>query len=314
MKQYNAFQEQSNDLGFDAVVGAARAAANPLESAGPPAPIPRLQYPYNIKKLEYWIKFSAVKREKHTRDSNTNSSPLATILLPVPSHLGTGYKNNWDNETVGVLGRVGASIGRGATHPAEVGQDVKDLIGSIRKGSAASAQGIFRESMKKFGYGYLNFASSGESGSGLQGLPLVGDLIRGAKLGAGMTGNPHRAMLFNNVDFRTHRFEYALSAQNAEESEQIRQIIFRFKYHAAPDLRLDTQFFGYPDEFDITFNHPDFLFTIAPSVLTSFVVNYHGQDHVAYFKDTHAPVSVTIAMEFTELTIITKSDIMDRNR
>lgn len=290
------------------------ALADPTAKAGTPPPPEDLQYPGNIKKLEYWIKFKAVSREKHTRDTNTLATPLATITLPVPSHLGTGYKNNYDNETIGVLGRTGAAIGRGATHPADVNHDVKDLIGSIRKGSAANAEGILRDSFNKFKYAYLNFASSGESGSGMQGLPIIGDLIRGVKLGAGLTGNPHRAMLFNNVDFRTHRFEYALAAQNEEESDQIRRIIRRFKYHGAPDLRLDTQFFGYPDEFDITFNHPDYLFTIAPSVLTSFSVNYHGQDQVAYFRDTHAPVSVNIAMEFTELTILTKNDIWSKGR
>ena len=67
-------------------------------------------------------------------------------------------------------------------------------------------------------------------------------------------------------------------------------------------------FFQYPDEFLITFPSDQFLFKIGTSVLTSFTVDY-TPDGGSYFHVNGAPVSVAMSLQFTELDILTKTEI-----
>jgi hypothetical protein len=274
-----------------------------------------LKFPGDIVNLQYWMRFAVVKREKQSRESNTTTKPLATILLPIPTSLATGYKAGYDNETIGVLGSIGAgaaNVYKGGAD--QLKHDVSNLIETVRKGSADDAIRMVRGSIGKLGAVGANFLLSGESGSGLGEFPLLGDMIKGAKFAMGLQPNPHRAMLFNNVDFRSHHFDFEFMPQSKEESDMVREIIYRFKYHGAPGTEYNHQFFTYPDEFDITFNYPDYLFTIAPSVLTGCSVNYHGSGAPLYFRDTHAPVHMTLSLDFTEVSITTKHEIEHQGR
>ena len=85
---------------------------------------------------------------------------------------------------------------------------------------------------------------------------------------------------------------------------------------------LGSHYFKYPNKFQIDFHYPKYLFSIAPSVLTSFAVNYHGEGVPLYFGEQEdgfseqqpAPFSVELDMTFQEVTIQTKQTVKDYNR
>jgi hypothetical protein len=80
----------------------------------------------------------------------------------------------------------------------------------------------------------------------------------------------------------------------------------------APGYAAEGHFFTYPEQFDIEFHYPNYLFDIGASVMTDFSVNYHSEGGSYYFDETNAPVSVTLSMTFQELTVNTKGNIGTR--
>lgn len=270
-----------------------------------------VHFPDNLENLDHWIRFAAVERTEAWRDSNIKTEPLASIYLPIPSKLSTGYAMTYGTEGIGALGTVGAKMGTIAKDLLSGKTSIKDMINTVTTKTAEVAKQEFRGALKEGGALALNYVASGETGLGTGSL----NLLKGAMMGAGVAANPHQAMIFQTVEFRKHTFDYQFAAKNPTESEMIKKIIYLFKYHAAPGfIYHGHNFFKYPDEFDISFHYPNYLFTIAPSVLTSLTVDYTGSDQAAFFRDTHAPVHITVHLEFTELTIVTKDRIRDHGR
>src|SRR5690606_36487625 len=82
--------------------------------------------------------------------------------------------------------------------------------------------------------------------------------------------NPHMAALFSHPRFRTFEFTWDLSPKSAKESDDLRNILYQFKYHMHPSLRNPdrtinaNRWFTYPNNFQIAFYTPgdpgDFLF------------------------------------------------------
>ena len=170
----------------------------------------------------------------------------------------------------------------------------------------------------------------------------------------GVARNPHKVVLFDSVGFRKHSFSYQFTPKNRKESETLKEIIRLFKYHASPGMNPDVtikmdkinsmlatsdkdgkvtggsgklkdvklsggkHFFKYPEFWRIKFHHPEFLFTIGESVLTSIDVNYHGGGSVSYARDTAdatpAPTQVNLNLSFMETEIITKENIDSEGR
>ena len=154
----------------------------------------------------------------------------------------------------------------------------------------------------------------------------------------GIARNPHKVVLFDSIGFRKHSFTYQFTPKNRKESETLKEIIRLFKYHASPGMNptktVDLgksglkalegaqltlsggkHFFKYPEFWRIKFHHPEFLFAIGESVLTSVDVNYHGGGSVSYARDTAdatpAPTQVNLNLSFMETDIITKEKIED---
>ena len=53
----------------------------------------------------------------------------------------------------------------------------------------------------------------------------VGDVAAGVSIDTGLAINPHLAVVFQGVGFRTHAFQYKFIARNQVESDVIKNII-----------------------------------------------------------------------------------------
>ena len=136
--------------------------------------------------------------------------------------------------------------------------------------------------------------------------------------GAGIAVNPYMAMIYESPSLRTHQFNWKLVAKNFDESMKIREIIYLFKFHSAPEIPSTTGMGGllkYPQQFDVDVHHEAFLYNIGPSVLTGMEVDYHP-DGILYHASggLKLPVSVGLSLTVQEVSIVTKTEIKKFNR
>lgn len=127
-----------------------------------------------------------------------------------------------------------------------------------------------------------------------------------------MTTNPFREMLFQQVEYRSFKFNYRFLPKNAAEVDHIKKIIDLFKFHMHPELSSGNLFFIYPAEFQIMYyfkgKENTYFHKIAPSALTNLNVTYGSGPGMSSFHDG-TPTEVNISLDFTELEIMTKERI-----
>lgn len=140
----------------------------------------------------------------------------------------------------------------------------------------------------------------------------VGDPKALLDYGTGTTPNPFRAQMFKSVDNRVFVFEYKFLPRTAAESETVRQIIHKFKYHMHPEISPGGYYFIYPSEFDIEYYYRgktnSFVNKISTCVLESLSVDYGGQGGFHSFADG-SPTEVNMRLQFKELEVLTKERI-----
>ena len=256
-----------------------------------------LSFPSDIS--DNYVTFSPKQRGKSKKLTSTGGPGGGGITLPIPSNMSTGYNAQYDTGTgIGVLGNF-----------------AKDVASGAQQFDAAAAGTAAVEQLKAIG-----LSASPEVaallGAGLSGTPMgagvgaaLGGAAQGAAVGLGIAVNPHLAVIFSGVNFRSHQFQYKFSARNSGESDALREIIKRFKLNMVPTID-GAAFFKYPNEFDIAFSskHEKYMFKFGTNVLTDFQINYNP-DGGSYFHDNGAPVSVSMSMTFTEIDILTQEKI-----
>ena len=277
-------------------------------------------FPSNLgSELNHWVCFRVSKEHKFRKDTLTKDETRAFIYLPIPQNLSTSYNAQYSTAELGAVG---------------AGFESEGALASAANAGASLAAGSAKEALS-LGIGAAVGGAAGKLRGKGKGGALVGGLlglVAGESLASGATSliagtagmaiNPHKAMLFEGTDFRSHRFEYNFVAKNPLESKTLHNIVGVFKYFMSPSAskavggNLSAAFFDYPEQFDIDFHYGENLFDIGTSVLRSFGVNYHGQGTPAYFDldGEKYPVSVQLSMEFQEVSVMTKELIRDRNR
>jgi hypothetical protein len=275
-----------------------------------------MQFPGDLHTLNHYVTFRAYETKGLGTDilqaggfgTKINGG---SIRLPLPSNLSTDYNPEY---TTGTLGPDATGEALSAADRAIYGNN--DVPGAASAGAAVAAAGL----------GALGSIAGNVIGKVAGANPEVAGILKGAagatgdtgaaalKIGAGLAQNPHKIVLFTGVNFREHSFSWRLSPRNRAESNAIKRIIDMFVYYAHPEYVAGSLFFKYPEYFEITFNHPEYLFNLLPSVLKDVRVNYHGQGYAAYVRDfdgggSPAPAEVELSLTFQETEIITKSTI-----
>lgn len=281
----------------------------------------QLYFPSELPSVRHWVAFRIAENNKFRRDEVTKEETVTTIFLPVPQTISTGYAAEYSNPAVGPFGAAGAAIGASAREFG--GMDPQSIADALEFELKNADLNSIKDKVK---FGLLNILAQGASegvgalvGAATGGIfgagagAAAGGAAQGALAGAGIAANPGLATLFTGVGFRTHQFSYKFVPKSSEESTEIYLIINRFKSAMSPSYLGENHFFEYPNQFDIEFHYPEYLFDIGASVLTSFDVNYSTEGG-SYFNKDNSPVSVTMNMTFQELTIVTKENIRDKNR
>jgi|TARA_Y100000114_G_scaffold92034_1_gene85472 hypothetical protein len=260
----------------------------------------RLSFPNNIEETKHFAMFFLSEDVRYDAKSIEEKDAQGTIILPLPGGLSTGYKADYGTEDLGVLGMAAADIASGAMSGDGF---INSITNKIKSLSLDDVQGA----AMNVGLGLL----ASELGS-----IATGGASKGALYGAGVARNPHQAVLFNNVGFRSHSFSYEFVPKNFQEQNSLNDIIFMFKTAMLPDYIKGNHFFKYPAKFDINLTDDSkYLFDIKNSVLTSFDVDYHGQGGDFYhdINGVKAPVGVKLSMSFLETSIMAREDAIDES-
>ncbi len=312
----------------------------PLKNLVNPRTSESLSFPGELGQLDHWVAFTVIKHSRARADVKQIKNVKQTIFLPIPHNLGTTYSAGYESEGLGAIGAAGAALGEnvGVADWSNPGGVVGRVVDQLKSVNGRDLVGGLTNLAMEGSSAHISAAAALIAGGAGAAVATAASeqLLKGALFGAGIARNPHMAVLFSGIDFRTHNFQYKLIAKTRAESAMAQKIIYAFKYYMAPEYALVDHLFKYPEQFEIDFHHAKNLFNISSSVLKSFEVNYHGEGIPAYHHDGEtstssadptdierevvqteqeiSPVSITLNMTFQETSIVTKTEIERDNR
>jgi hypothetical protein len=308
-----------------------KADAKAIENFSAPAnntEAPTWKFPDDLENQRSMIAFHWYKRTKRTKQHAGLKNKISSIYLPLPGNLQHASKAAWENANLGAIGEMGRRMGEEglgglearfkAASTKDIAKSGMALLESLVVGNISGTTGAIAGAIPGKGK-----AIKAATGAG------IGTAAKAALGGAGVAVNPHKAMLFSGVDFRTHQFTYKLVPKGQTDSWAAAAIIKEFRRNMLPTFRVggltplssgqvmgSNMFFTYPNECEIEilidgdpYAQETFMQHIFTSVLTDISVNYHGEGTPQYFATSKAPVSMEISLSFTETTIRTADDV-----
>lgn len=278
-----------------------------------------LFYPSDLDN-EHYIMFRVMRRDRDEVLAKNTRHEVQSITLPVPANLQVQQGASYSDTSLGIGGALAA--GRITTGDIEeAGSSLSGALTDMIDRATEAFKTKDTDAALK-GAGMALPAVATKIGVGLGGavgglLALggtSGGVIAGVSVDTGLALNPHLAVVFQGVGFRTHQFSYKFIARNQGESDVIKNIIYAFKYAMLPSYTAGSLAFQYPDEFKIDFADgiKEYLYDIGTCVLESVNVQYNGEGTPLFFESTGAPVSITLNLSFKETAIHTKERLSKR--
>jgi len=131
--------------------------------------------------------------------------------------------------------------------------------------------------------------------------------------------NPRKESMFKEPGQRSFSFSWKFAPRNQKDSDNIQEIISLLKYHASPATYEDEHsLFMYPSEFQPFFlsnaEENPYIGKIARCALTSVKVNYADAGIWSAFNKTNAPTHLSMELEFKELSLLSRQDLMRMDR
>lgn len=267
---------------------------------------------YPAESTSHGMIFNFKKYE--ARPSGTGSATVSggSIALPLP-------KTIQDVTSPDVMGRE-----LGIT-----GAAVVDVISAMNseQGLVGSATDAVNKLMADAATGLTSINTAGLSSFALfaarAGLTTLGgsEIEQGLAVGSGTAVNPHQALVFNGIALKNYTFEWTLIPNNETESNQIRDIIKKFKYSSLPSYKgvegtasnvLSRALLNYPDMVDVFFVGLDqnYFPLFKTGMISNVTVDYTPQGHVVVNKGQTGsrPAMVNLSVTVIESEIHTKED------
>ena len=191
---------------------------------------------------------------------------------------------------------------------------------SYGEASFGTLQGIMNLDARQAVASIINGTASPE-------VSAAGSITSGALI------NPRLQKYFQQKNIRDFTFSWEFFPRNPDESEMIRDIIYKFRYYSSPDVgsglvaeAVDTLpamvnsseafTLNYPGEFEVRFlskldgsySENQWIPKISRLAITSIEVDYSPQGIWGSFTD-NAPVAIVLSINATELTPLLASDI-----
>ena len=165
------------------------------------------QFPEDIENVPHIAIFRAYKFQRLSRQDKSRTDCIAEITLPMPSNLYTEYKAEYAAKEFGAFGAV-----------------AENLVSKVNANSANPAGMISK----------ISGETAINAGAGVAASMAIGKIGETGTLAIGAFGvarNPHKIVMYQGSDFRSHSFEYQFTPRSQEESFRITNIIKAFKYY-----------------------------------------------------------------------------------
>ncbi len=245
-----------------------------------------LTFPNDLESARYYVSLKFEKYQRRSIFDTFTTTAIGGIRLPLP-----GSGSMVDSQSVSyeqVSNKDSPVIGAAIEGYLSGGGNAK-----LSAQSAAAAKAV------AVGIGQTNNILGNNAGE--QVLQL-----------GGLAQNPFLTVLFNAPNFKRHRLSWRLAPNNLQETQTLRNIITKIRYHMLPDLAPGSagSLLTYPDMCMIQF-HPDdsYLYKFKPCVVESFSVNYAPGQNPAMFWRSDAPSEITFSIDFLEIEYWLKKDI-----
>ena len=248
----------------------------------------------------------------------TRHLKIDTVLgIYLPANISFDYNVNWGSEDLGTLRSIMNAAGEGRQAAINALDDSKKEAFSISDIGKFSGDA-----------GFIAMRKAAASLGHLVGIPLENAFDKHQK----KTMNNHTELHFSGVNLRTFTFSFKFYPKTVQEARQIDSIIKVFKFHMYPELASENigTYMLYPAEFEIQFMRGwDINGTVASSrnknvakiarcALTNCKVR-HGDDEYVPIKGPNFDTDkddwynsfTQMDLSFTELTQLTKKDIVD---
>jgi len=289
--QYDYIKQESDPIGYQAAFNrvAKGGKGNSLESDG-------IFLTPNSRYQE--SKYGQMGGVNSVYKTTTRITDSVALYLPpnVQDQTSAGYQD----ATTGIVGLVAAGGGKflDAMRRNDYQEASKQLIGGVK---AISEEALIRSSA-----GIIDFISGGE-----------GDTLGLANKIFGQAMNPYMEVIFDNMAMRNFTYNFTFAPRNAQERDDVQDIIKLFRYHMAPELKgSQHRFLTLPSTFDIHYMYQhdkdyasenNFYSKIATCVLKGCDVNY-TPNGVKSFQDG-SPTQITMSLSFQETELLTKQSI-----
>jgi hypothetical protein len=227
------------------------------------------------------------------------------IALYMPDTLNYTYSQSYDQLSLGEeLGGQGLAA-------------AQSVMDAYQQGGFGAASGAAAKSAVEVGKQKVGQAVAGALGSAQTGQAILA--------ATGRVQNPMLEMVYKSPNFRSFQFDFVFYPRDEKEALEVQRIIERLRFHQAPEIMKGAGgFLIPPSEFDIKFyyaggENPN-IPQIATCVLTNLDVNYAPNGWSAYevpgennpaLGRTGMPTAIQLAMQFQEITYLTKADFRE---
>ena len=235
--------------------------------------LPTLQYPSHLGKYYITLKFKQYQRP--APEARGTEIFKQAIVLPISREIRESFDIKVGAQETGFAGNV-----------ADAGRKLLDQGNLDGAGQAALA------------IGYAKLVQDANGGA-------LGLLTQTT----GAAANPNLQAIFSGVDLRQHRFDWLLAPRNAQESEELKNILNALKAYSLPAYSsIGTAALSYPflcQPSIVPFG--DELIQFPPCLISNVEINYSPQGLPAFFQGTDGKpgqptlIQLSITMLETEL-------------
>jgi len=223
-----------------------------------------------------------------------------SVALYLPPNVSDNTTAGYNDASTGIVGLVAAGGGKflDAMRRNDYQAAAKQLIGGVK---AISEEALIRSSA-----GIIDLIGGGE-----------GDTLGLANKVFGQAMNPYMEVIFDSMAMRNFTYNFTFAPKNAQERDDVQDIIKLFRYHMAPELKgAQHRFLTLPSTFDIHYMYQhskdyasenNFYSKIATCVLKDCSVDY-TPNGVKSFQDG-SPTQITMSLSFQETELLTKQSI-----
>ena len=261
------------------------------------------------------------KYKKIGKLKNRKNGSDIVIGRPAPNSVLTGGLATHTTVTGGVSLYMPPGIK--ATYSASTGHSELGkagmLAGSISRMMAAkSTSAAIEEALK--GLGGFALTAARDLAVGVGETMGLGDIDGAISKVTATAQNNFSEAIFEKINARSFSYTFKLIARNRDEAKDINKIIKFFKFHMHPELDMANggRYFRTPSEFEIHYAYNDqknnYLHELSRCVCSDVEVSYGDGDFQSFRQfdgEGAAPVEVSLALTFTETTVLTKKEIAD---